>query len=92
MFRSLVATKEGPKVWDFRNSRDLEKHLLSNDVYELLARSDLIANQMICKCGLPMFFQSAPRRYQNEVRTGGERTNLFASWPNVGRASGRRTA
>lgn len=49
---------DGPKVWEFHTARELEKYLLGNNVYELLARSRLIANEMICKCGLRMHLQN----------------------------------
>lgn len=48
---------DGPKAWDFCTARELEKYILGNNVYELLARSGLVANEMICKYGSRMQLQ-----------------------------------
>ncbi|KAH7718249.1 hypothetical protein AAVH_14317 [Aphelenchoides avenae] len=55
---------DGPKVWEFRTARELEKYLVGNNVYELLAGSGLIANEMICKCGTRMYVRIVRRAWK----------------------------
>ncbi|KAH7713033.1 hypothetical protein AAVH_19642 [Aphelenchoides avenae] len=51
---TILCSTDGPKVWDFGTIHDLESHLISSGVTELLVRSGLIANEKACKCGEPM--------------------------------------
>ncbi|KAH7700588.1 hypothetical protein AAVH_32289, partial [Aphelenchoides avenae] len=52
--KSAATHDEDPKVWDFSTVDALDKYLIGRSITELLARSGIIANEMLCKCGAVM--------------------------------------
>lgn len=63
LFRTqIVATTDGPMLWDFASVQELDAYTSRNSLLELLVRSGLIANAMSCKCGRAMHLrQNRPR-------------------------------